>query len=103
MSSVRTLLWSCLACSLGACAAWQPAPGAPDARAAASGVCDAAPVQWAVGREASADVSGRVWRESGAGLIRPLRPEQVAERSRREDRVTLELDADNVIRRIYCG
>lgn len=100
---VRLCIVSLILCALSACAAWQPAPGAPQARAAASGTCHAEPVQWAVGQVATPAVTGRVWRESHAGLIRPLRPEQTVGRDMRPDRVTLELDRDNTIKRVYCG
>lgn len=100
---VRVSLAPLLVGALASCAAWQPAPGAPQERAAASGACHAERVQWAVGQTATSEVTGRVWRESHAGLIRPLRPERTAGRDTRPDRVTLELDRDNTIRRVYCG
>lgn len=89
--------------TLGGCASWQPDGGTPKARAAASGVCNAEDVQWAIGQIATSEVTGRVWRESHAGLVRPLRPEQVTGASARPDRITLELDRENVIRKVYCG
>lgn len=101
--AIRVSSICAVAVVLSACAAWQPAPGVPQARAAASGVCDADPVQWAVGQTATPEVTGRVWRESHAGLIRPLRPEQTTSRAMRPDRVTLELDSNNTIQRVYCG
>lgn len=100
---LRYLLLSLPITALSACASWQPDGGTPEARAAASGTCNAEAVQWALGQTASSEVTGRVWRESHAGLIRPLRPEQVAGASTRADRVTVELDRENVIRRVYCG
>lgn len=100
---VRLSVLSLLVGVLASCAAWQPAPGAPQERAAASGTCHAERVQWAVGQIATSEVTGRVWRESHAGLIRPLRPEQTAAPGARPDQVTLELDRDNTIRRVYCG
>lgn len=103
VSRLRLAALSLATCALSACAAWQPAPGAPQARAAASGTCHAEPVQWAVGQIATVEVTGRVWRESHAGLVRPLRPEQAVGHSVRPDRVTLELDRENVIQRVYCG
>ena len=92
-----------LVAALASCAAWQPAPGVPQERAAASGTCHAGRVQWAVGQVSTSEVTGRVWRERHAGLIRPLRPERTAGRDTRPDRITLELDRDNTIRRVYCG
>lgn len=93
---------SFLACRPSACAAWQPVPGGPHARAAVSGANYAEPVQWAVGQVATSAVTGRVWRDSRAGLIRPRRPEPIVGRDTRLDRMTLELDRDNTIRRMYC-
>ena len=92
-----------LVAALASCAAWQPAPGAPQERAAASGTCHAERVQWAVGQVSTSEVTGRGWRQRHAGLIRPLRPERTAGRDTRPDRITLELDRDNTIRRVYCG
>lgn len=100
----RRLAVSSLALALlTACVPLQPAPGAPDLRAAASGTCHAAPVQWAVGEHATETVMGRVWRESHAGLIRPVKPGQAVTLDVRADRVNVELDADNRIVRIHCG
>lgn len=92
------------ACALlAACAGLQPPPGAPAERAAHSGACHAEPVQWAIGADAGTEVTGRIWRESHAGLIRPIAPGQAVTRDHRPDRINVEIDADNVIRRIWCG
>ena len=100
---VRVSLVPLRVAALASCAAWQPAPGAPQERAAASGTCHAGRVQWAVGQVSTSEVTGRGWRQRHAGLIRPLRPERTAGRDTRPDRITLELDRDNTIRRVYCG
>ncbi len=91
------------AAALAGCTSLQPDPGRPGAAAAQSGACHAEAVQWAVGEDASQDIMGRVWRESQAGLIRPISPGQAVTRDYRRDRVNVELDAGNRILRVYCG
>ena len=88
---------------LAACSSVQPDPDTPGRNAAAAGACNAGPVAWAVGQQAEQDVMARVWRESGAGLIRPIGPGQVVTRDFRPDRVNVEIDANNTITRITCG
>ena len=90
-------------CLVAACSSLQPEPGEPDRRAAHSGACRADAVQWAVGQPATAEVSGRVWRESHAGLLRPIAPGQAVRQDHRPDRINLEVDRDNVILRAWCG
>lgn len=92
-----------LAVLLGGCTGLQPDPGRPGEAAAQSGVCQADPAQWAVGHEATQDTMARVWRESHAGLVRPISPGQAVTREYRADRVNVELDRDNRIVRVYCG
>ena len=45
----------------------------------------------------------RVWRESGAGLIRPIAPGQAVTRDFRADRVNVHIDRDNRISAVSCG
>ena len=89
--------------AIAGCSSLQPDPGRPGERAAASGACHAEPVQWAIGEEATQQTMARVWRESHAGLIRPIAPDQAVTADFRQDRVNVELDADNRIVRIRCG
>lgn len=92
-----------LVIALGACTSLQPDPGKPGEAAAQSGACHADRVQWAIGQEATQETMARVWRESHAGLIRPIAPGQPITREFRVDRVNAELDAGNRIIRVYCG
>lgn len=102
--SLRTALPATgLALLLAACSSIQPDPGAPGRAGAAAGACHAEAVAWAVGQPADEAVMARVWRESGAGLIRPIGPGQVVTRDFRPDRVNVEIDANNTITRITCG
>jgi hypothetical protein len=90
------------ALALSSCAS-APPPADPASPVARPGTCQAEPVQWAVGQPAEQATMARVWRESGAGLIRPIGPKQAVTRDYRPDRVNVELDAANVITRISCG
>lgn len=101
--SARLYAGLVLAVLLGGCAGLQPDAGRPGEAAAQSGACRADPVQWAIGQDASQDTMARVWRESHAGLIRPIAPGQAITREYRADRVNVELDRDNRIVRVYCG
>jgi hypothetical protein len=88
---------------LAGCAGLQPDPGRPGEAAAQSGACHADRVQWAIGAEATQDTMARVWRESHAGLLRPIAPGQPVTKEFRADRVNVALDRDNRIVRVYCG
>ena len=67
------------------------------------GACHAEAVAWAVGQPADEAVMARVWRESGAGLIRPIAPGQAVTRDFRADRVNVHIDRDNRITAVSCG
>lgn len=99
----RLIATSAFAAIATACTSLQPDPGEPGARAAASGTCNADPVQWAIGEDATQPTMGRAWRESGAGLIRPIAPGQPITKDLRPDRLNVELDRENRITRLYCG
>ena len=93
--SLRTALPATgLALLLAACSSIQPDPGAPGRAGAAAG---------AVGQPADEAVMARVWRESGAGLIRPIAPGQAVTRDFRADRVNVHIDRDNRISAVSCG
>ncbi|WAC62385.1 I78 family peptidase inhibitor [Pseudoxanthomonas sp. SL93] len=97
------LVLSGFALMLSACTASAPVTEAAPPKVGGSGTCAADKVQWAIGQEGVQATMGRVWRESGAGLIRPIGPNQAVTRDYRPDRVNVELDAKNVITRITCG
>ena len=79
----------------------QPASGGP--AIAGDGNCRADDVAWAIGKAADQETMARVWRESGAGLIRPIAPNQPVTKDYRRDRINLMLDADNRITTLHCG
>jgi len=75
----------------------QPAPQTK------SGTCDASKVQWAIGQAGDQATMGRIWRESGAGLFRPLIKGQTPLQDHKPDRVNIHLDENNRIVSIDCG
>lgn len=79
----------------------QPAEAGPTVKG--DGRCDAAPVAWAVGQKADEEVMKKVWKQSGAGLIRPIAPGQAVTMDFRQDRINVHLDAGNTITRLDCG
>ncbi len=100
---VHGLLASCVFL-LAACSSTPVAqdPATPNP-AKPAGQCNADAVQWAVGQEGNETNVNRVWRESGAGLMRPIGPNQAVTMDYRADRVNVTLDKDNRITRVSCG
>lgn len=88
---------------LSACSATAPVTQAGPSKPTGSGACVADKVQWAVGKPGDQATMGRVWRESGAGLIRPISPNQAVTHDFRADRVNVQLDAKNLITQVTCG
>ncbi|MET0582973.1 MAG: I78 family peptidase inhibitor [Pseudoxanthomonas sp.] len=89
---------------LAACApaaSLQPADAGPTIKG--DGRCDAAAVAWAVGQKGDETVMNKVWKESGAGLLRPIAPDRAVTKDFREDRINVYLDANNTILRLSCG
>ena len=68
-----------------------------------SGTCDASKVQWAIGQAGDQATMGRIWRESGAGLFRPLIKGQTPLQDHKPDRVNIHLDENNRVVSIDCG
>lgn len=66
-------------------------------------VCNAAPAQPLVGRQATGEVGAEALRLSGARTIRWMPPGAVVTMDYREDRLNIELDAGNRIARLRCG
>lgn len=95
---------------LAACASTPPEPpttgavtGGNQPARPGTGKCNADAVQWAIGQPNNQANFDRIWKESGAGLIRPISPNQAVTMDFREDRVNVHLDASNKIVRISCG
>ena len=65
--------------------------------------CNAGPAQSLIGRQASSAVGAEALRLSGAGIMRWLRPGDIVTMEYREDRLNIELDANNRVTRLRCG
>ncbi|NKB16386.1 MAG: peptidase inhibitor I78 [Sphingomonadales bacterium] len=65
--------------------------------------CGMSLVQSFVGLRANDAVRGEVARQSGAGSLRWVRPGEAVTMDFRADRITAELDEDDVIRTLRCG
>ena len=65
--------------------------------------CNAARAQSLIGRPASAALGAEALRLSGAGMMRWLQPGVIVTMEYREDRLNIDLDANNRVRGIRCG
>ncbi|MCL1634524.1 I78 family peptidase inhibitor [Luteimonas sp. SX5] len=92
---------SLLAVALTSCSSVMPADGGP--QVAGDGSCHADRVAWAVGKPGDEDTIKRVWKESGAGLLRPIGPGEAVTRDFRADRINVYLDANNIVTQLNCG
>ena len=78
-------------------------PDSPGPQIDSDGSCHAERVAWAVGQPGDEKVLARVWKESGAGLIRPIGPGQAVTHDFKSDRINVHLDGKNVIVSVNCG
>lgn len=69
---------------------------------AVGGRCNDAALGWAIGQPGNEANLGRLWKESGAGLMNPIAPTTVVKRDSRPDRLRVYLDKDNVITAARC-
>lgn len=67
-----------------------------------SGVCNDSGLGWIVGKVANEENMRRVSRESGAGLINPIGPSSIVSKDRRQDRLRVYLDEDNLVTSASC-
>jgi len=92
-----------LAAGLVACAPTKPLqPASPGPQIGSDGDCHADRVAWAIGQPGNEQVFARVWKESGAGLIRPIGPGQPVTRDFKPDRINVYFDANNIITAVDC-
>lgn len=88
--------------SLPACATPAAAP-APATAEEAPMNCNADPGRWAVGLAADKDTLARLRADTGAQRVRVIRPGMAVTMDFREDRLNLDVDADNRILAVRCG
>lgn len=78
------------------------APGpAPTPRS--NGPCDAAAVQYAVGRTLDKPLEAELRLRSGARLLRAIRPGQMVTMEYSAERLNVELDAKDRVTQLRCG
>lgn len=65
--------------------------------------CNANAARVVVGRVATAEVIEQARVAAGATLVRTLKPGQMVTMEYRENRLNIDLDADNVVTNVRCG
>jgi hypothetical protein len=80
-----------------------PAMDAPAAPEEPAMTCDPAPGQWAVGQIADEALVAKVRADTHSDRVRVIRPGMAVTMDWREDRLNLEVDADNRVLTVRCG
>jgi hypothetical protein len=86
---------------LAACAEMPPADPKPPLER--EGICDASTLGWTTGKPADAALVQKAQAESGARMVRTLRPGQVVTMEYSQYRLNLYLDANDRVERASCG
>ena len=79
-----------------------PTPEAPTPETAAM-TCDATKVQWTVGQLADEALVAKAKAESGSERLRVIKPNMAVTMDYREDRLNLDVDANNKVTSARCG
>lgn len=87
--------------ALSACAGG-PAASTP-ASAPPSGACNAAPAQFAVGRNTNAALEEEARTRAGTKAVRVLKPGQIVTMEFNADRLSLTVDAAGRVTHVSCG
>ena len=77
-----------------------PASPAPEAPVM---TCHADKVQWTLGQTADEALVAKAKAQAGADRMRVIKPGMAVTMDYREDRLNLDVDADNKVTRAYCG
>lgn len=77
-----------------------PASPAPEAPVM---TCDADKVQWTLGQVADEALVAKAKMQAGAERMRVIKPGMAVTMDYREDRLSLDVDADNKVTRAHCG
>ncbi len=77
-----------------------PASPAPEAPAMS---CSADKVQWTLGQVADEALVAKAKVQAGVERMRVIKPGMAVTMDYREDRLNLDVDADNKVTRAYCG
>ncbi|MCL1636051.1 I78 family peptidase inhibitor [Luteimonas sp. SX5] len=65
--------------------------------------CDAANAQWAVGKPADQTLIDKAVSDSGSQTVRVIKPGEAVTMDFREDRLNIEVDAENNVATVRCG
>lgn len=103
MSSKNFSLAALLPLVLSACASAPGTPAAEQAPAPSAGRCNAAPAQFAVGRNANAVLENEARTRAGARTARVLRPNQLVTMEFNAERLNLTVDESGRVTRVSCG
>jgi hypothetical protein len=87
---------------LGACTTMPSTDDTPP-QDKAPGLCNAAMLGWTVGKVADQALVEKAHAESGAKLVRLLRPGQMVTMEYSEQRLNIRVDANNVVEGYSCG
>jgi hypothetical protein len=88
---------------IAACTPVPPAEPDPPVHGGAGKPCNAAAAQSLAGRTATAELGAEALRLSGARTLRWIRPGDMVTMDYREDRLNVELDAQNRVKALRCG
>jgi hypothetical protein len=80
-----------------------PATGQAPGPAPVSGRCNAAPAQFAVGRNADAALENEARTRAGAKTVRVLKPNQIVTMEFNAERLNLSVDDTGRVTRVNCG
>lgn len=100
---MKSALLTLLALPLAACTTAHGQGEAPTAPAAPSGTCDAAPAQYHIGHDATAEMGAAIMKDTGAQTLRWGPPDSVWTMDYRVERVNVRYDRDMKITEITCG
>jgi hypothetical protein len=80
-----------------------PAPGPAPDPAPVAGRCNAAPAQFAVGRNADTALENETRTRAGAKTVRVLKPNQIVTMEFNAERLNLSVDDAGRVTRVNCG
>ena len=90
-------------CSTGGDAGGNAGGAAPAAPAGNDGRCDASGADFAMGKQASAELLEQARKASGSQIARILKPHDVVTLEYRSERLSLNVNEQGVVNRVNCG
>lgn len=90
-------------CSTGGDAGGNAGGAAPAAPTGNDGRCDASGADFAMGKQASAELLEQARKASGSQIARILKPHDVVTLEYRSERLNLNVNEQGVVNRVNCG